>query len=99
MSDSNTAWVPVGDRLPESGTPVLLDIGEQFPVRAMWAAKHTVEAGLECPEDWGDYDEATDIWYAPEGWYEWNRHEETHWRVTAPALAWMPLPLPVRAGG
>jgi hypothetical protein len=98
MSDSNTAWVPVGERLPESGTPVLLDIGKRYPFRAMWVAKHTMEAGDECPDDWADYHEEHDTYYCPEGWCEWNEYEETHWTVTDKAIAWMPLPLPVRAG-
>lgn len=85
-------WISVDKRLPESGTPVLLDIGKKFPIRAMWAAKHTVEASPECADDWAEYDEATDTYYCPEGWYEWNQNEETHWAVNETPRAWMPLP-------
>ena len=85
-------WVSVEERLPEAGTPVLLDIGKKFPIRALWAAKHSIEAGPECPDDWAEYDEATDTYYCPEGWYEWNEHDATHWRVTATPRAWITLP-------
>lgn len=93
-------WVPVAERLPEPGTPVLLDIGKRFPIRAMWAAKHTVEAPPEQVDiDWGDYDKTTDTYYSPEGWYEWNAHEECHWFVHDAPRAWMALPEQDRARG
>ena len=38
------------------------------------------------------------ITFAPEGWYEWNQNEETHWAVTETPRAWMPLP-PTSAEG
>lgn len=90
-------WVNLPGQLPEPGKPVLLDIGTEFPIRAMWAAKHTVEAGDD-DTDWGEYDEATDMLYCHEGWYEWNQHEETHWRVTGNAVAWCELPPPSAKG-
>lgn len=84
-------WIALPGTLPEPGTPVLLDIGKKYPIRAMWAAKHTVEAADD-DTDWGEYDEATDTYYCPEGWYEWNECEETHWAVNATPSAWTPLP-------
>ena len=84
-------WISVDERLPEPGTPVLLDIGKKYPIRAMWAAKHTVQAADD-DTDWGEYVEEDDMYYAPEGWYEWNQCEENHWRVTETPRAWMPLP-------
>ena len=86
-------WIPVGEQLPESGKPVLLDIGKKYPIRAMWAARFTLEADDEDP-DWGEWNEDGDMYYCPEGWYEWNEHEETHWRVSVEPLRWMPLPQP-----
>lgn len=82
-------WIALPGTLPEPGTPVLLDIGKKYPIRAMWAAKNTAEAG---DDDWGEYDKATDTYYCPEGWYEWNEHEETHWAVDKTPRAWAPLP-------
>ena len=90
-------WVSVEERLPKPGTPVLLDIGKKYPIRAMWAAKHTVQAADD-DTDWGEYVEADDMYYAPEGWYEWNQCEDNHWRVTETPRAWMPLP-PTSAEG
>lgn len=90
-------WVSVEERLPEPGMPVLLDIGKKYPIRAMWAAKHTVQAADD-DTDRGEYVEADDMYYAPEGWYEWNQCEDNHWRVTETPRAWMPLP-PTSAEG
>ena len=90
-------WTRLPGALPEPGTPVLLDIGKKYPIRAMWAAKHTVQAADD-DTDWGEYVEADDMYYAPEGWYEWNQCEDNHWRVTETPRAWMPLP-PTSAEG
>ncbi|CAN7480217.1 hypothetical protein LJR074_003244 [Acidovorax sp. LjRoot74] len=90
-------WIALPGTLPEPGTPVLLDIGKKYPIRAMWAAKHTVQAADD-DTDWGEYVEADDMYYAPEGWYEWNECEDNHWRVTATPRAWAPLPPTTSAG-
>ena len=90
-------WIALPGTLPEPGTPVLLDIGKEYPIRAMWAAKHTVQAADD-DTDWGEYVEEDDMYYAPEGWYEWNQCEDNHWRVTETPRAWMPLP-PTSAEG
>ena len=84
-------WIALPGALPEPGVPVLLDIGKKYPIRAMWSAKHTVEAADD-DTDWGEYDEATETYYCPEGWYEWNEHEDTNWAVSATPRAWAPLP-------
>lgn len=94
---SAASWISVDERLPEPGNPVLLDIGKKYPIRAMWAAKHTVQAADD-DTDWGEYVEEDDMYYAPEGWYEWNQCEDNHWRVTETPRAWMPLP-PTSAEG
>ena len=86
-------WIAVGERLPEPGRPVLLDIGKKHPIRAMWAARFTLEAGDDDP-DWGEYDEDGDMYYCPQGWYEWNEHEDTHWRVHADPIRWAELTQP-----
>lgn len=90
-------WIALPGTLPEPGTPVLLDIGKKYPIRAMWAAKHTVQAADD-DTDWGEYVEADDMYYAPEGWYEWNECEDNHWRVTETPRAWAPLPPTTSAG-
>ena len=94
---ASAGWISVDERLPEPGMPVLLDIGKKYPIRAMWAAKHTVQAADD-DTDRGEYVEEDDMYYAPEGWYEWNQCEDNHWRVTETPRAWMPLP-PTSAEG
>lgn len=90
-------WIAIPGALPEPGVPVLLDIGKKYPIRAMWAAKHTVQAADD-DTDWGEYVEEDDMYYAPEGWYEWNECEDNHWRVTETPRAWAPLPPTTSAG-
>ena len=93
------AWVPTAERMPASGLTVLAcyknSHGNWRRIRAEWVAAKTQESG--CDSDIGEYDEATDTYYDPQGWYEkidcWDdgfsavgvRHEVTHW---------MPLPAP-----
>jgi hypothetical protein len=90
-------WVPVAERLPKPGQYVLAvfrySTGKQVVIRAMHAPPKTLSE-----EDYGefltdpDYDEATDTTYWPEGWYECNENEETHWQVHEEVTHWMPLP-------
>ena len=91
---SAASWISVDARLPEPDTPVLLDIGKKYPIRALWAAKNTVRVGTDV-DDWGEYDEETDEYYCPEGWYEWNEHEDVHWAVSETPRAWRELPPPL----
>lgn len=86
-------WVPVDERLPPSGVTVLAcyinRCGHVRRIRAAWVAAKSSEASSE--SDIGEYDEATDAYYDPEGWYEqidnWdvytavgvNEGEITHW--------------------
>jgi len=92
-------WVPVTERMPESGAIVLAcyrnALGKLRRIRAEWVAAKTCEADLD--SEIGEYDEASDTYYTPEGWYEkidnWDEYtsifvhegEVTHW---------MPLPEP-----
>ena len=89
-------WTTLPGQMPEPNTPVLLDIGKKFTIRALWAEKHTVRVGTDV-DDWGEYDEETDEYYCPEGWYEWNEHEEVHWAVSETPRAWRELPPPLPA--
>ena len=93
---SAASWISVDERLPEPGNPVLLDIGKKYPIRALWAAKNTVRVVTDV-DDCGEYDEETDEYYCPEGWYEWNEHEEVHWAVSETPRAWRELPPPLPA--
>jgi hypothetical protein len=89
-------WARVDAALPESGKPVLAHYvnrcGKSRVVRAIYAARLTLPAS----ETWDEceYSEDDDEFYCPEGWYEFNEQDETHWRLESPATHWMPLPLP-----
>lgn len=94
-------WISVEDRLPDSGTPVLAyylnRLGMSRRVRAELVARHTVEASDDAWGDGADYDEATDTYYSPAGWYECvdNWDELAYLFINEGAVThWMPLPAP-----
>jgi hypothetical protein len=93
-------WVPVAERRPPSGQVVLAcymnRAGRLRRIRAQWIAAKSREANSD-DSDIGVYDEATDTFYDPEGWYEridnWGDYsavmvcegEPTHWMPLPPA--------------
>lgn len=87
-------WISVDERMPEVGVPVIAyyknQCGKGRRIRAAYAAPKSLEADLE--SDFGEYDEETDTYWCPEGWYEQNEHEETHWQVDEDVTLWQPLP-------
>ncbi len=91
MSDE---WISVSDHLPPSGVKVLAayknSAGKWRRICAQWLAANTSKQNEES-EIIGDYDEATDTYYDPEGWYErvenWDdfsyivvSDDVSHWR-------------------
>lgn len=95
------ARIAVDERLPEPGERVLAFF--RYPATGKWQvvrAMHAPHLTLNT-EDWGDFepdggehDEATDATYWPEGWYESNEFEETHWALEHEPSHWMPIPSP-----
>lgn len=85
-------WTATADKMPAPCMNVLAYNGKKQPIRAMRVPAKTLEASGD--GDFGEYDEATDEMWWPEGWYETNAYEETHWLVDEPVTHWMPLPLP-----
>jgi hypothetical protein len=89
-------WISVKDRLPEPGVKVIAyflnEFGKHRRIMAMYAPPKTVEA--ETDDEWCDYDEKTDNYYIPCGWYEHNEFDETHWGIDNNITHWMPLPKP-----
>ena len=93
------AWTSVKAAMPQSGVTVLAYYknrnGFERRIRAKWTAAKTVEANAEY--GWGEYDEAADAYWTPEGWYEcidnWDEYssvmvsegEVTHWMPLPPA--------------
>jgi hypothetical protein len=94
-------WVKASDSNPLPGRIVLAhyinELGMSRIVRAQWIAENTVEAGDDLDEV-GEYNDADDTYYMPEGWWEqidnwdnyaqvWMQRDVTHW-------TYMPLPPP-----
>jgi Protein of unknown function (DUF551) len=97
-------WIPVSERLPASGVTVLACYdnrsGRLRRIRASWVAAKSCESSPE--SEIGEYDEETDCYYDPEGWYE----KIDNWGdFTAVAVCegevthWMPLPAPPQEAG
>lgn len=97
-------WIPVSERLPEPGMPVIAFVescygvvGSSRRLRAQHAPPKTL--GLSPEAEGGIYDEETDTFYCEEGWYETNEFEEVHWNVDGVVTHWMPLPNPPASVG
>lgn len=91
-------WISVKDAMPKSGVIVLAyyinSHNHSRRIRAKWTAAKTEEANAEF--DWGEYDEETDTYWTPEGWYECtdNWDEFSSIMVSEGEIThWMPLPL------
>jgi hypothetical protein len=100
--EQQTQWISVEAQLPESERTVLAyylnSHGKGRRVRAEYIAAKT-----KCADDgWdsdspADYDEATDQYYWPAGWYEVidNWDDLTHMVIHEGEVThWMPLPSP-----
>jgi hypothetical protein len=97
----DAAWIPVSERLPDGGVTVLAcyknSIGNVRRIRAMWIPAKSSEASSE--SDFGEYDEASDTYYDPEGWYEKidNAADYSAMFVSEVVTHWMHLPKPPTA--
>jgi hypothetical protein len=105
LATDELAWVNVGERLPAVGQTVLAcyrnAANKVRRIRAKWVSARTVEASPE--DEWGEYDEATDTYWTPQGWYEqidnWGDYSSVA-VCEGEVTHWMPLPpLPVEAKG
>jgi hypothetical protein len=61
-------------------------------LREEWIPKHFAEDDGDSYQGDADYCGEQDNYYWPEGWYEWNFYEETHWVVEGKVTHWMCLP-------
>ena len=96
-------WISVKDRLPESGKSVLASCQirlmngkyKYYVCEAMYTAPKTVSAGGYDDFD-AVYDEETDTYYYPEGWWEkiHNWDEYSNVAIADFVTHWMPLPEP-----
>lgn len=92
-------WIPVTEQLPPNGQIVLACYRNRLNnwrrIRATWVAAKTLESDVE--SNIAIYDEATDMYYDPEDWYERidNWDDFTHIVVHEGTVThWMPLPEP-----
>jgi hypothetical protein len=92
-------WISVDVEMPASGRTVLAcyknRAGNWRRIRAQWVAAKSCESSPE--SDIGEYDEETDTYYDPEGWYEqldnWDEYSSIA-VVEGDVSHWMPLPPP-----
>lgn len=98
----NGAWISVDQAMPKSGKTVVVSqvnsYGKQQVISASYCPAMTWEAqpwdSDWVTEDWCDYDEENDLYYYPEGWYEFGYEMDTWHRISATVTHWMPLPEP-----
>lgn len=89
-------WQPIESGLPQSGATVLAcyknSNGHLRRIRARWIAAKSCEASQD--SDFGEYDEVSDTYYDPEGWYEQidNAVDYSAMFVSEEVTHWMSLP-------
>lgn len=98
------AWIPVEHQMPEPNRKVLAFhkniLSNGRTICARWVKAKTVESTGD--SEIGEYDEATDTYYDPEGWYECIENWDDYNRVfvSHQITHWMPLPpAPTQEGG
>lgn len=101
--------VPVSERMPEANIKVLAHyfnaLGKGRTVCAVWVPAKTRSDDIDSSDDdFQEYDEETDRFYWPEGWYEaienwedlgWVRIYEGEVVYWQPLPKWPPQPQPV----
>lgn len=95
-------WIPVGERLPENEKRVLvcatrkLQDGRVFQVRSMAmyedGSMPTGKSGYMWEDCDFQYNDNSDDYLVPEGWWEQPEYSETFCAVDDEVTHWMPLP-------
>jgi hypothetical protein len=91
-------WISVNKEMPSKKCLAFYtnELGKCRIVKAKYVQKFTEEANTD-NEDYIEYDEKTDCYYTPEGWYECidNWEDYTHVFIYHGEVThWMPLPSP-----
>lgn len=101
--DATPKWTPVSEGKPKSGKHVFVtcEFGSgEYVCDAFWADKFSVECSIDpdIDPDYEDYDEETDAFYFPEGWWEIikNWGDYSYVAICDRVTAWMPLPEPYK---
>jgi hypothetical protein len=92
-----THWISVSQQMPPVSRGVLAFyknvLGHGRIIRAEWIPAKTIVADTD--DQQSEYDEATDEFYVPEGWYEkinnWDDYSSVFVREGT-ITHWMPLP-------
>ena len=87
--DKSQQWRPIDDDA-KSGKPVFV-LEKGVPLKACFIKKFAMEAS-DTYDGEADYSEELDEYYWPEGWYEWNQHEDTHWALDSEPTHYMNIP-------
>ena len=87
--DKSQQWRPIDDDA-KSGKPVFV-LEKGVPLKACFIKKFAMEAS-DTYDGAADYSEELDEYYWPEGWYEWNQHEDTHWALDSEPTHYMNIP-------
>lgn len=105
-TSDESKWIPVTERLPESGKHVLLACevrghyaNGQYVCDGYYAAPKSITGG--CGDDFAtEYDEDDDEYYLLEGWYEVIKNWDDYNSIVIPDFVthWMPLPEPPKEG-
>ena len=102
-------WIPVDDRLPESGVHVLIccemhryggEIAGKYVCDGYYAEANKIIAGGFPDECECEYSEEDDEYYLCEGWYEVIKNWDDYNSVAVEDFVthWMPLPNPPKGG-
>lgn len=92
------AWTPVAEVLPENNVRVLAVLATLRPtvIIAWYVRARTLraeDANYDASDDFdADYDEATDAYFVPDGWYEDCESGSIYYRCSDAVTHWRPLP-------
>lgn len=94
-------WVKVSDRTPEPGKPVIAAYINEYG-RSRWARAVWIPSGWAISPDFGEYEgddivynEQSDTYFWPMGWYEWDHNTDMHYRIGESILYWAKVEYPV----